>query len=696
MDAGHSVGEEWSWSDSDGEGADVDEAAFSSAMNSNKQAMSSAAKGPGRLRSNSEHMHNGHGYRSALQERYPMQPGASAVVPGNGAFDQRKSTKAGVRQMVALGLCSQQAAEMFMQIEAEAEAARSIAEPSGAQTPPSGASRDQLEASEARLAASEARLAASERALRESEEQQLKLQAELMILTLNPYQSNSAYHSGGVTAFDVARAQREAEKLMTLQRRVAEAEDEVMTLQRRVAEGEERERQQAAMQAKMEELLRLQEVALSEREEGFGALEKDLAERDAQVRLLTEKLSKLEHTRGLEQQVSGSEIAELKAKNQVLEDAILERDEQLRRTDGDKLRLHEIQMQEKENQLRHLEARLAANGGDQLLSLKNTFAQTLETREVRLAALEHESKQIKVERDEARRSCMSMQSTCRDLRMESEHLQMALTIVEPKVHVLQAIILDIQLHLQGQLNERDNKIFSQQQHLDRTLPSMHGKIEEMKKLLDQRDLHINSMQQEIASLKALLKNRETIVPELQDALDKQRQIAIKQQEELAFKSQRIETLQSALEQMQYALDRTQNMIGERDARIQLLQSSLDNAQPAMAIARKAIEERDMKLNAFHILLEMGESHVQENAKALDNAMQKLKEKDENLKVLQDMVWQKDMSISGMADKLNQTTTQMAEREWQVNVTLYQPALCTLSRQLPLSMFLVELPNILLY
>ena len=104
----------------------------------------------------------------------------------------------------------------------------------------------------------------------------------------------------------------------------------------------------------------------------------------------------------------------------------------------------------------------------------------------------------------------------------------------------------------------------------------------------------------------------------------------------------------------------------------------------------------MKLNAFHILLEMGESHVQENAKALDNAMQKLKEKDENLKVLQDMVWQKDMSISGMADKLNQTTTQMAEREWQVNVTLYQPALCTLSRQLQLSMFLVELPNILLY
>jgi hypothetical protein len=458
------VQEEWSWSDSDGEGGN----ALDGAASAHRKQTAPTGEG----RDTGEH---------AL---FACEPHANGNVrlsaPGTGGSDSRKSVKAGVRQMVSLGMCSPQAAEMFLQIESDA-----LGEPPGGRAP--GASKDQMEATEARLAA-------AERALRESEEQQLKLQAELMRLTLNPYQDSSSSRSGGVTAFDVARAQREAEK--------------VMTLQRKVAEGEERERQQATMQAKMEELLRLQEVALSEREEGFGSLEKELAERDAKLRLLSEQLSQLEQTRALEQQAAASEMAEVKAemaevkaRNAELQEGIVYRDEQLRRTDGEKLRLHEIQMEEKENQLRNLEARLEANGGDQLQTLKSTFSHTLEDRELRLAALEQELKQVKAERDDAQKVCASLQSMCRELRMESEHLQMALTIVEPKVHVLHSMFSDIQLHMQSQLAERDNKITSQQQHLDRTLPRMHGQMEEMKKGMGQRDTQIIGLQHEIASLR---------------------------------------------------------------------------------------------------------------------------------------------------------------------------------------------------
>jgi len=58
----------------------------------------------------------------------------------------------------------------------------------------------------------------------------------------------------------------------------------------------------------------------------------------------------------------------------------------------------------------------------------------------------HINWQAKAERDEAELSYTEsqsilkvLQSTCLELRIESEHLQMALSIVEPKVHVLQAM-----------------------------------------------------------------------------------------------------------------------------------------------------------------------------------------------------------------------------------------------------------------
>ncbi len=603
--------EEWSWSDSDGESGE-------------RQLDSGEAESRGAP-------------LAALADGSCGPLALTGSLGGQESGASKKAVKAGVRQMVALGLCSPQAAEMFLQLESDSRSESAAGRPGG-------------EAAE-QIAVTEARLAYSERALRESEERQLQLQAEIMRLTLNP-QRDVGTSPGGVTAFDVARAQREAEK--------------VMTLQRKVAEGEERERQQAGMQAKMEELLRLQEVALSEREENTAALEREVAEREAKVRLMTEQLSQTEQTHALEQQAAESEMAELKARNLVLEEGIVERDEQLRKTDGEKLRLHEIQMEEKEAQLRNLEARLAANGGDQIMTLKSTFSHTLEDRELRLATLEHEVRQVKSERDEAQKTYTAMQSTCRELRMESEHLQMALTIVEPKVHVLQAMISDIQLHLQGQLNGRDNKISTQQHHLDKTLPRMHGQMEEMKKAMQQRDVQISAMKQELESLRNLLKERESKIPELQDALEMQRQMAMKQQEDLLLKNQRIETLQSALDQMQFALDRTQKMMSEKESRLQLLQSSLDNSQPAMMIARKAIEERDMKLSAFHVLLSMGESQVQENVKLLDKANESLKEKDEDLKVLKAQLEEKDERITGMERSMTEWNSEIAEKDWQIN------------------------------
>ena len=234
------VREEWSWSDSDGEEGP--------AASSPRAADSAPADSQ----------------RGLLPPRSLQSSSAGLVASEAGSTSSKKSVKAGVRQMVALGLCSPQAAEMFLQIESDA---RELP----AQN--SGASKDQL-------VAAEARLAASERALQQSEEEQARLQAELLRLTLNAHQDSSSSQSGGVTAFDVARARREAEK--------------VIALQRKVAESEERERQQAIMQAKMEELLRLQEVALSEREDSAGTLEKEMSERDAKLRLLSEQLSQAE------------------------------------------------------------------------------------------------------------------------------------------------------------------------------------------------------------------------------------------------------------------------------------------------------------------------------------------------------------------------------------------------------------------
>jgi len=102
---------------------------------------------------------------------------------------------------------------------------------------------------------------------------------------------------------------------------------------------------------------------------------------------------------------------------------------------------------------------------------------------------------------------------------------------------------DIQLHLQGQLNGRDNKIHLQQQHIEGTLPRMYEKIEELKTVLVQRDHQIHGMQHELGSLRNILKERESKIPELQDTLDKQRLLSAKQQEELLFKNNRLETLQ---------------------------------------------------------------------------------------------------------------------------------------------------------
>jgi hypothetical protein len=237
---GSGVREEWSWSDSDGEGgpaASPPRAADGAPADSQRGML------PRSLQSSS----------------------AGLVASEAGSTSSKKSVKAGVRQMVALGMCSPQAAERFLQMESDARELPAAHN--------SGASKDQL-------VAAEARLAASERALQQSEQEQARLQTELLRLTLNAHQDSSSSQSGGVTAFDVARARREAEK--------------VMALQRKVAESEERERQQAMMQAKMEELLRLQEVALSEREDSAGTLEKEMSERDAKLRLLSEQLSQAE------------------------------------------------------------------------------------------------------------------------------------------------------------------------------------------------------------------------------------------------------------------------------------------------------------------------------------------------------------------------------------------------------------------
>jgi chromosome segregation ATPase len=588
-EGGREAREEWSWSDSDGEGGDpLDDKSLESAVRKSSQGVA-----------------NGAGVES----------GPNFVIHSF-AGESKRTVKNEVQQMVAVGLCSVQAADMFMQLVDDGLVGR-----------PSD-QRSKLGSTQDQLAATEARLAASERALRESEEQQLRLQADLMKMTLSPY-----HDGGGVTAFDVARAQREAEK--------------VLTLQRKIAESEERERQQAVMQAKMEELLRLQEVALTEREENSAQLEQEMSATEAKMRLLSEQLSQMEQTLAMEQQ-----------RNQVLEDGIVQRDEQLRRTDAEKLRLHEIQIEEKENQLRNLEARLEANGGDKIDNLKETFNHTLEERDQRVTALENELRKVKAERDESRKSLAevrhlytSMQSTCRELYMESEHLQMALTIVEPKVHVLQAMFSDIALQVQGQLNGRDNELA----HANR----MHVKMEEMDQALGQRDRQIESMKNELESLQCILKERESKIPELQEALEKQRQIVAKQNEDSLMKDQRIETLSSALEQMQYALDRTQHTMSEREARVQLLQSSLDNSQPAMSIARKAIEERDTKINALNMLLNMAESQVQEMGKALNEAKLDLKEKDDRLKVLQGRVVELETSVTGWRGEL-------AEKDWQIN------------------------------
>jgi len=102
---------------------------------------------------------------------------------------------------------------------------------------------------------------------------------------------------------------------------------------------------------------------------------------------------------------------------------------------------------------------------------------------------------------------------------------------------------DIQLHLQGQLNGRDNKIHVQQQHIEGTLPRMYEKIEELKNVLVERDHQMLGMQHELGSLRNILKERESKIPELQDTLDKQRLLATKQQEEMLFKNNRLETLQ---------------------------------------------------------------------------------------------------------------------------------------------------------
>ena len=517
--SGDGLCEEWSWSDSDGDGGD---------------ALDSKSLKPPTI-----------SMPSVAGDSYGLSHTASSV--GDRAI------KAEVQHMVALGMCSPQAAEMFLQLVADGVVGR----PDAARSP-IGSAKDQL-------AATEARLARSERALRESEEQQARLQAELIKTSLPPG------HSGGFASLDNARAQREAEKMMALQRRVAE--------------GEARERQQATMQAKMEELLRLQEVALGEREESAALLETEMSGMDAKMRLLTEQLSKMEQALAMEQE-----------RNQALEDGIVERDEQLRRGDSEMLRLHELKLEEKEAQVLALEERLASNSGDHL----------------KLQTLQNEMQQCKRERDEAQKSqaemrdmYMSMQSTYRELHMESEHLQMALTIVEPKVHVLEAMVSDIQLHVQERLTGTVPRI-----------ASMQSQIENMKNALAHRDTRIHNVQAELVNMRAFVQEREGKVPQLQEALEKQRALNAKHQEELLSKDDRLDTLGSALEQLQFAFERQQKVLSDREAHLALLQASLENSQPAMALCRSAIEERDMKINALNVLLHMGEAQVHENVKAL--------------------------------------------------------------------------------
>eukprot|EP00961_Rhodomonas_salina_P008609 117104-Rhodomonas_salina.2 len=219
--------EEWSWTDSDEDDVAMD---GSIPDPSGIESVSTRIGLPVKSRSLS-----GNDDVNGSHRRTPRDVPGPSQSPMQ-SYGGQRSLQAKVRDMVVQGLCSNQAADLFLKLEAES-AGHDDASPEV---------QKKLQAAEARL--------------QQSEEAQLRLQAEVMRLSLQP--RNDGDSGAGVTAFDVARAQREAEKVLILQRKVAEAE--------------ENERQQSVVNSKMEELLRLQEDALHDREESVAKLEKEL------------------------------------------------------------------------------------------------------------------------------------------------------------------------------------------------------------------------------------------------------------------------------------------------------------------------------------------------------------------------------------------------------------------------------------
>ena len=457
-----------------------------------------------------------------------------------------------------------------------------------------------------------------ERKLKESERAQVKLQTENLRLSLNP-QGSSSLGGAGVTAFDVARAQREAEKVLTLQKRVQEAED--------------RERQAAVVHGKMEALLRDHEAAVQERAAAATAAEALAAELRAQL---------------------------------------IERDEKLRARDSEALRLHELQMEEKDKAIAQLEQRLGVGDSSdarvaQLRESLQRLTEELETAQLqrdqarqaaesqvagRMQALHAEAFHLKLALDQATVTGSGAAEASRELRAESEQVHVAIALLEPKVRVLESMLADA-MNLVHRREARVAHLSQQLQRLGQELENrtqfFHRQAEDMKKGLMQRDARIRALEGDVENKDTEAKERGGRVPDLEQQLKQTKEQLNSVTEEAFRKEARLQALQDTLDHMQFAVDKSHGAIGERDARVSMLQQSLDQTQPAIGIARRAIvappppppsrtkwtrlvhpsvliighvssrQERDMKIDAFQVLLRLGEPQVPENMQGLADA-----------------------------------------------------------------------------
>ena len=397
-----------------------------------------------------------------------------------------------------------------------------------------------------------------ERKLKESERAQVKLQTENLRLSLNP-QGSSSLGGAGVTAFDVARAQREAEKVLTLQKRVQEAED--------------RERQAAVVHGKMEALLRDHEAAVQERAAAATAAEALAAELRAQL---------------------------------------IERDEKLRARDSEALRLHELQMEEKDKAIAQLEQRLGVGDSSdarvaQLRESLQRLTEELETAQLqrdqarqaaesqvagRMQALHAEAFHLKLALDQATVTGSGAAEASRELRAESEQVHVAIALLEPKVRVLESMLADA-MNLVHRREARVAHLSQQLQRLGQELENrtqfFHRQAEDMKKGLMQRDARIRALEGDVENKDTEAKERGGRVPDLEQQLKQTKEQLDSVTEEAFRKEARLQALQDTLDHMQFAVDKSHGAIGERDARVSMLQQSLDQTQPAIGIARRAIE-----------------------------------------------------------------------------------------------------------